>query len=100
MSYQIEKVAVIGAGTMGGGIAAHLANIGIPVLLLDIVPVDLKPEEQDDPAARNRIVRAGYNRMVSARPANLAREDRARFIDLGNTEDDLERVADATGSSR
>jgi 3-hydroxyacyl-CoA dehydrogenase len=94
MSYHIEKVAVIGAGTMGGGIAAHLANIGIPVLLLDIVPFDLKPEEQDDRAARNRIVQAGYNRMASARPANLAREDRARFIELGNTEDDLERVAD------
>lgn len=94
MSYQIEKVAVIGAGTMGGGIAAHLANIGIPVLLLDIVPPDLSPEEQEDPAARNRIVRAGYERMASARPANLAREDRARFIELGNTEDDFERIAD------
>jgi 3-hydroxyacyl-CoA dehydrogenase len=94
MSYQIEKVAVIGAGTMGGGIAAHLANIGIPVLLLDIVPFDLSPEEQDDPAARNRIVRAGYERMASARPANLAREDRARFIELGNTEDDFDRVAE------
>ncbi len=94
MSYQIEKVAVIGAGAMGGGIAAHLANIGIPVLLLDIVPFDLKPEEQDDPAARNRIVRAGYERMAGARPANLAREDRARFIELGNTEDDLHRVAE------
>jgi 3-hydroxyacyl-CoA dehydrogenase len=94
MSYQIEKVAVIGAGTMGGGIAAHLANIGIPVLLLDIVPFDLSPEEQDDPAARNRIVRAGYERMASARPANLAREDRARFIELGNTEDDFDRIAE------
>jgi 3-hydroxyacyl-CoA dehydrogenase len=94
MSYQIEKVAVIGAGTMGGGIAAHLANIGIPVLLLDIVPFDLSPEEQDDPAARNRIVRAGYERMASARPANLAREDRSRFIELGNTEDDFDRVAE------
>jgi 3-hydroxyacyl-CoA dehydrogenase len=94
MSHQIAKVAVIGAGTMGGGIAAHLANIGIPVLLLDIVPPDLSPQERDDPAARNRIVRGGYERMASARPANLARDDRARFIELGNTEDDFARIAD------
>ena len=56
MTYRIDKVAIIGAGTMGGGIAAHLANIGIPVVLLDIVPPDLSEAEKDDPAARNRIV--------------------------------------------
>lgn len=91
---RIEKVAVIGAGTMGGGIAAHLANVGIPVLLLDIVPPDLDEEERDDPEARNRIVREGYEQMLEARPAHLAREDRARFIELGNTEDDFDKVGD------
>lgn len=94
MSFDIEKVAVIGAGTMGGGIAAHLANIGIPVLLLDIVPPDLSDQEKDDPAARNRIVRQGYERMRQARPANLASDDRAQFIELGNTEDDFDRLAE------
>jgi len=94
MSYQIRKVGVVGAGTMGGGIAAHLANIGIPVVLLDIIPPDLSDEEKDDPEARNRIVRQGYERMVKAKPANLAREDRARFIELGNTEDDFDKLAE------
>ncbi|MFW6184560.1 MAG: 3-hydroxyacyl-CoA dehydrogenase NAD-binding domain-containing protein, partial [Chloroflexota bacterium] len=92
MTFKIEKVGVIGAGTMGGGIAAHLANIGISVLLLDIVPPDLDEDERQDAEARNRIVRQGYERMLKARPANLAREDRARYIELGNTEDDFARL--------
>ncbi len=94
MTYSIRKVAVIGAGTMGGGIAAHLANIGIPVVLLDIVPPDLKEAEKNDPKARNRIVNMLYDRMVKARPANLAREDRANLITVGNLEDDFDQLAD------
>ncbi len=94
MTYRIDKVAVIGAGTMGGGIAAHLANIGIPVVLLDIPTPNLSPEEQDDPAARNRLVNSLYDRMVKAKPANLARKDRADLITVGNTEDDFDLIAD------
>lgn len=94
MSYDIRKVAVIGAGTMGGGIAAHLANIGIPVLLLDIVPPDLSEGEKNNPKARNRIVQTLFERMVKARPANLARADRADLITLGNLEDDFDKLAD------
>lgn len=94
MAYRIDKVAVIGAGTMGGGIAAHLANIGIPVLLLDIVTPDLKPEERDKRSARNRLVQGLYDRMAKAKPANLARADRANLITVGNMEDDLAQVAD------
>lgn len=94
MTYDIQKVAVIGAGTMGGGIAAHLANVGIEVLLLDIVPPDLAADEKSDREARNRIVRGGYERMVRAKPANLASESRARYIEIGNTEDDFQKIAD------
>ena len=94
MSFRIEKVGIIGAGTMGGGIAAHLANIGIPVVLLDIVPPDLSEAEQNDPRARNRIVQALYDRMAKARPANLARADRGDLITIGNTEDDFDKLAD------
>lgn len=94
MTFQIRKAAVIGAGTMGGGIAAHLANIGIPVVLLDIVPPDLSEDEKNDPKARNRIVQSLYNRMAKARPANLARKDRGDLITLGNLEDDFELLAD------
>lgn len=95
MSYRIDKVAIIGAGTMGGGIAAHLANIGISVVLLDIVPPDLTEEEKNDPAARNRIVQSLFTRMAKAKPANLARKDRADLITIGNTEDDFDQLADA-----
>lgn len=94
MTFRIDKVGIIGAGTMGGGIAAHLANIGIPVVLLDIVPPNLSETEKDDPKARNRIVQAGFERMVKAKPANLARADRAELITLGNTEDDFDKLAD------
>lgn len=94
MTFRIDKVGIIGAGTMGGGIAAHLANVGIPVVLLDIVPFDLSEDEKDDPKARNRIVRQGFERMAKAKPANLAREDRAELITLGNTEDDFDKLAD------
>ncbi|MCB8942784.1 MAG: 3-hydroxyacyl-CoA dehydrogenase/enoyl-CoA hydratase family protein, partial [Ardenticatenaceae bacterium] len=94
MTFDIRKVAVLGAGTMGGGIAAHLANIGIPVVLLDMVPPNLSEAEQSDPKARNRIVQSLYDRMAKARPANLAREDRGDLITLGNFEDDLDKIAD------
>lgn len=95
MPHGIEKVTVIGAGTMGAAIAAHLANAGLHVHLLDIVPASLSAEESaagltlDRPDVRNRIVRAGYERMRKARPSNLFAADVAERIQLGNTEDDL-----------
>ncbi|MBW7958232.1 MAG: 3-hydroxyacyl-CoA dehydrogenase/enoyl-CoA hydratase family protein [Anaerolineae bacterium] len=94
MTYRIDKVGIVGAGTMGGGIAAHLANIGIPVVLLDIVPPNLSDAEKGDPAARNRIINSLYDRMTKARPANLARADRGDLITLGNLEDDFDKLAD------
>ena len=95
MLNRIEKVAIIGAGTMGGGIAAHLANTGIHVILLDIPTPNLSAAEQSSRKARNRFVEAAFSRMVKARPANLARADRAELITIGNTDDDLGRVAEA-----
>ena len=94
MTYRIDKVGIVGAGTMGGGIAAHLANIGIPVVLLDIVPPNLSDAEKNVPAARNKIINSLYDRMVKARPANLARPDRGDLITLGNLEDDFDKLAD------
>jgi 3-hydroxyacyl-CoA dehydrogenase len=88
----INKVAIIGAGTMGGGIAAHLANIGIEVVLLDIVTPELGEGEIDNPLARNRLVQDLFERTKKAKPANLAREDRARLIEIGNIEDDFDKL--------
>ena len=72
MGYTINVVTIIGAGTMGAAIAAHLANIGVPAYLLDIVPQELTSREKDKgltldhPAVRNRIVNEGWERCVKA----------------------------------
>jgi len=90
----IKKVGIIGAGTMGCGIAAQLANANIPVVLLDIVTPDLPPEEQHDPAARNRLVQTLFNRMATGKPPQLGHPNRAKMITPGNTEDDFGLLAE------
>ncbi|MBV9711759.1 MAG: 3-hydroxyacyl-CoA dehydrogenase/enoyl-CoA hydratase family protein [Ktedonobacteraceae bacterium] len=87
MSYQIRKVAVLGAGVMGAAIAAHLANVGIPSLLLDIVP----PDEKKD---RDIVARTGLEKTLKARPAAFYSKRAAKLITIGNIEDDLEELAD------
>ena len=69
MVRKIRKAAVIGSGIMGGGIAALLAGAGVNVLLLDIVPFDLKDEEKKDAAARNRLVKAGMDAALASSPS-------------------------------
>jgi 3-hydroxyacyl-CoA dehydrogenase len=99
MSYSIRRVAVVGAGTMGAAIAAHLANVGIPTYLLDIVPRELTADEEkegltlDDPAVRNRIVNAGLEHCLRARPANFYVKDNAALITVGNLEDNFDWIA-------
>ncbi len=90
---RIEKAAVIGSGIMGGGIAALLASAGIPTLLLDIVPFDLKEEEKNDPKARNRIVQGGLDAAVKAKPPLFMdpKKDPA-LISTGNLEDDIDKL--------
>ena len=101
MSYAIDRVAVIGAGTMGASIAAHLANVGIPAYLLDIVPRKLTPAEEakgltlEHQAVRNRIVNEGWQRCIKARPANLFAQDVAERVTLGNLEDNFDWIAEA-----
>ncbi len=87
MKYHIHKAVVIGSGTMGAAIAAHLANIGVPVTLLDIVAKD-SPD-------KNKIVKEGWDRCIKAKPANLMSADLKSFITLGNLEDDFGVVAEA-----
>lgn len=90
--YHIHKAVVIGSGTMGAAIAAHLANAGVPVTLLDIVP---KGAPADDRAARNKIVNEGWDRCLKAKPANLMSSDLATLVKLGNLEDDFGALAEA-----
>ena len=97
----ISRVAVLGAGTMGAGIAAHCANVGLQVSLLDIAPDTLTPEEEqrgltlDNPAVRNRIVKAGYDRMAKSRPASLANAAAAGWIRVGNFADNFAWLGEA-----
>ena len=98
---QVKKAAVLGAGTMGAQIAAHLANAGIPSLLLDIVPRDSAPEAQPSGTAasgqtqdRNSIARAGLEAAKKSKPAAFFTADRASLITIGNFEADLPKLKD------
>ncbi|WP_242144000.1 MULTISPECIES: 3-hydroxyacyl-CoA dehydrogenase/enoyl-CoA hydratase family protein [unclassified Bacillus cereus group] len=98
--FQIKKAAVLGSGVMGSGIAAHLANIGIPTLLLDIVPRALTKEEEEKGLTlehknvRNRFSNGALQKLVKQKPAPLAVKDNLALIKTGNLEDDLERLAE------
>jgi 3-hydroxyacyl-CoA dehydrogenase len=93
MKRHIEKAVVLGAGTMGSRIAAHLANAGLPCILLDIVPPNLPA---DAPAAeRNKIVRAGLDAAKKSKPAAFFTAALAEKIAIGNFDDDLARCSEA-----
>lgn len=100
MAYQIKKAAVIGSGVMGSGIAAHLANIGIPVVLLDIVPNQLTADEEkkgltiESKAVRNRLASGSLMKLLKQKPAPLASKKNLAMIEAGNLEDDLEKLKD------
>lgn len=95
----IRRVAVLGSGIMGSRIAAHFANIGVDVLLLDIVPKEPNGAEQakglttDSPAVRNRIVNDAFQTMLKASPAALYSPKFADRIKLGNFDDNLKDIA-------
>ncbi|GGB73553.1 3-hydroxyacyl-CoA dehydrogenase [Flavobacterium suaedae] len=101
MKRNIKKVAVIGSGIMGSGIACHFANIGVEVLLLDIVPRELTETEQkkgltlEDKAVRNRLVNDHLANALKSKPSPIYHKDFASRITTGNTEDDLPKIADA-----
>jgi len=94
MRRKIRTAAVIGSGVMGGGIAALLAAVGVRTLLLDIVPFDLKEEEKGDPAARNRIAKAGLDAVLGSSPSLLMQKKDVDRITIGNLEDDFDKIAD------
>ncbi|HEV3219837.1 MAG TPA: 3-hydroxyacyl-CoA dehydrogenase/enoyl-CoA hydratase family protein [Candidatus Acidoferrales bacterium] len=99
MKYHIQRVAVLGAGTMGARIAAHLANAGIPVFLLDIVPPELTAAEKSrgltlqSAEVRNRFARAGVDAALKSRPAAFFTAETAKRIQIGNFEDNLDWCA-------
>ncbi|MGN1387467.1 MAG: 3-hydroxyacyl-CoA dehydrogenase/enoyl-CoA hydratase family protein [Bacillus sp. (in: firmicutes)] len=100
MVRNIQKAAVLGSGVMGAGIAAHLANVGIPTLLLDIVPRELTEEELkkglslEDKAVRNRISQVNIQKLLKHKPAPLTSKQNLALLEAGNFEDDMKRLAE------
>ncbi|WP_191859005.1 3-hydroxyacyl-CoA dehydrogenase/enoyl-CoA hydratase family protein [Hanstruepera ponticola] len=97
---RIKKVAVIGSGIMGSGIACHFANIGLDVLLLDIVPRELNDVEKakgltlDDKLVRNRIVNNSLQAALKSKPSPIYHQKFASRITTGNLEDDISKIKD------
>ncbi len=97
---RIKKVAVIGSGIMGSGIACHFANIGVEVLLLDIVPRELNDAEKakgltlEDKVVRNRIVNDSLKASLKSKPSPIYSQKFANRITTGNIDDDLEKIKD------
>jgi 3-hydroxyacyl-CoA dehydrogenase len=92
MGRPIRRATVIGAGVMGSGIAAHLANAGVEVLLLDIVPPGLSETERRDRNARSKLAASGLEKALKARPALFFYKDSARLVTVGNVEDDFDKI--------
>ncbi|WP_127021092.1 3-hydroxyacyl-CoA dehydrogenase/enoyl-CoA hydratase family protein [Flagellimonas beolgyonensis] len=99
MKRHINKVAVIGSGIMGSGIACHFANIGVEVLLLDIVPRELNDKEKakgltlNDKVVRNRLVNDSLAAALKSKPSPIYHQKFAGRITTGNLEDDISKVA-------
>jgi len=100
MARRIKKVAIVGSGIMGSGIACHFANIGVEVLLLDIVPREVNDKEKakgltlEDKVVRNRLVNDALTASLKSKPSPIYNQKFANRITTGNLEDDIAKVAD------
>jgi len=98
---RINKIAIIGSGIMGSGIACHFANIGVEVLLLDIIPNALNDKEKalgltlEDKLVRNRLVNDALKTALKSKPSPIYSQKFAQRITTGNTEDDISKIKDA-----
>ena len=100
MTRRIKKVAIVGSGIMGSGIASHFANIGVEVLLLDIIPRELNEKEKakglslKDSVVRNRLVNEALKTSLKSKPSPIYSQKFANRITTGNIEDDLHKIKD------
>ena len=94
MTEPIRRVGVIGAGVMGSGIAAHFANAGVEVVLLDIVPPNLSDEEKKDPKKRSAFAEGALAKTKKAKPALFFHKQNASLVSTGNLEDHLDLLKD------
>jgi 3-hydroxyacyl-CoA dehydrogenase len=97
----IKKAAVLGSGVMGSGIAAHLANLGIPVMMLDIVPKKLTEKEEkqqlslENKEVRNRLAQDSKQALTKQKPSPITSKDSLDLITVGNFEDDMDKIEEA-----
>src|SRR5579875_3059096 len=87
----IKKVAVLGSGVMGSRIACHFANVGVQVLLLDIVPKDANPA---DPKSKNKLVNEALSSALKSNPSPIYHKSFVNYISTGNFEDDMSKISD------
>ena len=95
MNYRLKKVAVLGSGIMGSGIACHLANVGMEVVMLDIVTPDLNDEESNSIIERNKLVNSALQKTIKSKPAPLYHKSFASRIKTGNFEDDFQKITES-----
>ncbi len=91
---EIKRVAVLGSGVMGAAIAAHLANCGVPSVMLDIVTPNLSDEDKKNKKKRNALVEGSKAALLKAKPSPLYLKSNVDMIDTGNFEDDMAKIAD------
>ncbi|WP_430791165.1 3-hydroxyacyl-CoA dehydrogenase NAD-binding domain-containing protein [Virgibacillus flavescens] len=100
MNQTIKRAAVLGSGVMGSGIAAHLANVGIPTIMLDIAPRELTKQEEkkgftlDDRTVRNRIAADGKKALLKQKPSPITSKSNLDLIEIGNMDDDMHKLND------
>ncbi|MBX7259513.1 MAG: enoyl-CoA hydratase/isomerase family protein [Candidatus Hydrogenedentes bacterium] len=91
---KIRRVAVLGSGVMGGAIAAHLGNCGIPSLMLDIVPPNLSDKDKSNPKKRNGFAEGSKQGLLKAKPSPIYSKSVLDMIEIGNFDDDMAKIAD------
>jgi 3-hydroxyacyl-CoA dehydrogenase len=91
---EIKRVAVLGSGVMGGAIAAHLANCGVPTLMLDIVPPNLSEKDKQNRDKRNSFAANSKAALLKTKPSPVYRKSNIDLIEIGNFEDDFAKIVD------
>src|SRR5690625_1745400 len=98
MKYSIKRAAVLGSGVMGSAIAAHLANVGIQTIMLDMVPQQLTHKEMNkgltlsDKTVRNRLANQSKQSLLKQKPSPITSRRKLHLIETGNFEDDMEKI--------
>ena len=95
MQFRIKKVAVLGSGVMGSGISCQLANVGLEVLMLDILPSKLSDDEKNNRLIRNQVARSALDKAIKSKPAPLYNKKYSSRITVGNFEDDFHKIKEA-----